>query len=190
LDATAGDPSIDPWRGGETKYSIVVGKALCKLGETNEGVPLIRNGIELQLHLIESDKGNRQDTYYGSEVLGWAVEGLAAAGLRDEAKTVSLTMIDWAEETARNAPEDGGPRLRLVLLYQQLGDVYAGYDSDTRKVGAAERGRVIEARRYYEKGLDVLREIDVSFRVSKSILQEHSSELQERLSESDARLGR
>jgi tetratricopeptide (TPR) repeat protein len=190
LDATAGDPSIDPWRGGETKYSIVVGKALCKLGETNEGVPLIRNGIELQLHLIESDKGNRQDTYYGSEVLGWAVEGLAAAGLRDEAKTVSLTMIDWAEETARNAPEDGGPRLRLVLLYQQLGDVYAGYDSDTRKVGAAERGRLIEARRYYEKGLDVLREIDVSFRVSKSILQEHSSELQERLSESDARLGR
>jgi serine/threonine protein kinase len=186
LDATAADPSIDPWRGGEMKYSIVVGKALCKLGETKEGVPLIRNGIELQLRLIESDKGNRQDTYYGSEVLGWAVEGLAAAGLRDEAKTVSLKMIDWAEETAQNAPEDGGPRLHLVLLYQQLGDVYAGYDSESRKIGRVDSARLVEARRWYLKALDSLAQINDNYRVSQSLLQDHMNLLQERISQCDA----
>jgi serine/threonine protein kinase len=190
LDATAADPSIDPWRGGETKYSIVVGKALCKLGETKEGVPLIRNGIELQLRVIESDKGNRQDTYYGSEVLGWAVEGLAAAGLRDEAKTVSLKMIDWAEETAQNAPEDGGPRLRLVLCYQQLGDVYSGYDSETRKIGNADSSQLVEARRWYQKALDSLAQINDNYKVSQSILQYHVNLLQERISQCDASPGR
>ena len=189
LDATAADPSIDPWRGGETKYSVVVGRALCKLGETKEGVPLIRNGIELQLRLIESDKGNRQDTYYGSEVLGWAVEGLAAAGLRGEAKTVSLKMIDWAEETAENAPEDGGPKVRLVLLYEQLGDVYEGYDSETEKIGTMERARLVEARRYYQGALSRLRNLDDEYSVSKVIVSEQRRRLEEKLFKVNQRLG-
>ena len=134
LDATAADPSVDPPRSGETKYSIVVGRALCKLGQKEEGVNLIRHGVEMTLNIIESDKGNRQDIYFGSELLTWAVDGWAAAGLRDEAKNISLKIIGSAEEATRNSSEDGGPRLRLVLLYEQLGDVFAGYDRDRRKM--------------------------------------------------------
>src|SRR5262249_36181111 len=138
-DATDANPSVDPPHSGEMKYSIVVGRALCKLGQKEEGVRLIRHGVDMTLALIASDQGNRQDTYYGSELLTWAVDGLAAAGLKDEAKRISLKMIGWAEEAAHNSPTDGGPRLRQAALYEQLGDAYSGYDEDKRKILAADR---------------------------------------------------
>ena len=190
LDATAADPSIDPPRAGETKYSIVVGRALCKLGQREEGVGLIRHGIDLTISQITSDKGNRQNVYYGGEVLSWGVDGLAAAGLREEAKTISLKLIGWIEESAQNSPEDGGPRLRLASLYEQLGDVYAGYYPDARKIGTTERARLIEARRWYQKSLDLIRDTTENFKVSKTSLQDQLSALQEKISQCDAQLSR
>jgi tetratricopeptide (TPR) repeat protein len=190
LDATAADPSVDLARAGETKYSVVVGRALCKLHQREEGVELIRHGVDLTITLITSDKGNRQNVYYGGELLSWGIDGLAAAGLREEAKTISLKLIGWVEETAQNSPEDGGPRLRLVSLYEQLGDVYAGYDPDARKIGTTERARLIEARRWYQKGLDLLRDTIENFKVSKISLQDQLSALQEKISECDAQLSR
>ena len=182
LDARIADASVDPMRAGEMKYSVVVGRALCKLGQAAEGVPLIRHGVEMALAGIEPDKGNRQSTYWGSELLTKAVEGLAAAGLRDEAKNLSLKMIGWVEEDAANAPTDGGPRLRLVNLYEQLGDAYSEYDSDAKKIGAADGSRLIEARRWYQQGLDQFNGIDETFRVSKFILQDRLRALQEKIS--------
>jgi len=183
LDATAADPGVDPPHSGEMKYSIVVGRALCKLGQKEEGLRLLRHGIDMVFNLIASDQGNRQDTYYGTEALTWAVEGLAAAGMRDEAKTVSLKMIGWAEELAQSAPEDGGPRLRLSLLYEQLGDVYGGYDPEARKMGTADHARLSEAHGWYEKAFASLNEIDDNFRVAKNLLQDRRNGLQEKLSQ-------
>ena len=167
-----------------------MGRALCKLGQTEEGIKLIRRGIDLTLSLVASEKGNKQNAYYGSEVLGWAVDGLASAGLREEAKNISLKMIGWAEEASEDSPEDGGPRLRLVSLYEQLGDVYAGYDPDKLKIETTERPRLIEARRWYQKGLDSLRDVGDAFKVSRPILQDHMTALVEKESECDAQLGR
>src|SRR5262249_37561332 len=151
--AMAADPSVDPQRSGEMKYNVVVGRALCKLGRTEEGVPLIRHGVNLAMSLVESDKENRQDEYWGTELLTWALEGLAVVDLHDEARQFSLKMISWAEATSENAPGDGGPRLRLARLYDQLGDVYAGYDTATKKMGAGDHANLIEAREWYEKSL-------------------------------------
>ncbi len=190
LDARASDASVDPVRAGEMKYSVVVGRALCKLGQAAEGVPLIRHGIEMALAGIESDKGNRQSTYYGSELLSWAVEGLAAAGQRDEAKNISLKMIDWAEETSANAPTDGGPRLHLAILYERLGDVYAGYDAATKKMGAGDHAGLIEARAWYEKSLDCSRDIDQNYTLSKTILQPYLTSAQQKITQCDERLRR
>ena len=186
LDATAADPGVDPPHSGEMKYSVVVGRALCKLGQKEEGVRLLRHGIEMTFNLIASDQGNRQDTYYGTELLTWAVEGLAAGGLRDEAKNVSLKMIGWAEDIAQNSPEDGGPRVRLALLYEQLGDVYAGYDPEARKIGTADQARLHEAHDWYEKALGFLNEIGESFRVGEPFLQERRNAVQDKLSQCDA----
>jgi tetratricopeptide (TPR) repeat protein len=189
LDATAADPSVD-LRGGEMKYSVVVGRALCKLGQKEEGVKLLRHGVDMTLDSIASDPGNRQAVYYGTEVLTWAVDGLAAAGSRDEARNISLKMIGWAEEEAQSSPEDGGPRVRLALLYEQLGDVYAGYDPDARKPGTADQSRMTEARGWYEKALGSFNEIGDNFRVSKSLLRDHQNAVQEKLSQCEAPSGR
>jgi len=186
LDATAVDPGVDPPRSGEMKYSVVVGRALCKLGQKEEGVRLLHHGIDLTFNLIATDQGNRQDTYYGTELLTWAVEGLAAAGLRDDAKNVSLKMIGWAEDIAQGSPEDGGPRVRLSLLYEQLGDVYAGYDPETRKIRTGDQGRLSEAHGWYEKALASLNEIGDNFRVAKTLLQDRRNGLQEKLAQCDA----
>src|SRR5262249_36729935 len=147
LDAMAANPGIDPPHSGEMKYSVVVGRALCKLGQKEEGVKLLHHGIDMTLNLIASDQGNRQDTYYGSDLLTWAVDGLGAVGLRDEARNISLKMIGWAEEIAQNSPEDGGPRMRLALMHEQLGDVYAGYDADSKRIDTVDAARLGEARR-------------------------------------------
>ena len=50
--------------------------------------------------------------------------------------------------------------------------------------------RLIEARGYYDKAFDVLREIDATFEIPASILQNDLNELQQRLSECDAQPGR
>jgi tetratricopeptide (TPR) repeat protein len=189
MDATAADPGVDPPRSGEMKYSVVVGRALCKLGQPKEGVPLIRHGVDLTFRMIESDKGNRQDIYYGSELLKWAVEGLAAAGLRDEAKHLSLKMIEWANETAENAPQDGGPRIRLAEIYEQLGDVYSSYDSDTQRIGTTERARLIEAQRSYQKGDMLLRNLTEEFGVPAPIAQGSENRIEEKLSACAKRVG-
>ncbi|HEV8140708.1 MAG TPA: protein kinase [Pyrinomonadaceae bacterium] len=183
LDATAADPSVDPVRAGEMKYSIVVGRELCKLGQKEEGLKLLHRGIDLTLNLIESEKGNRQSEYYGTETLSWAVEGLSAAGLRDEAKSLSLKMIGWADEVAQNLPQDGGPRMRLAILYEQLGDVYSGYDPGARRIGAADRSRLIEARGWYDKADQQFKDLE-NFQISRSIVQRESAALQERIAAS------
>jgi len=99
-------------------------------------------------------------------------------------------MIAWAEETKEISVGDGGARLRLVALVEQLGDVYAGYDMNTRKIETTERARLMEARDDYEKASIVLREIDGSYKISQSLLQDRANALQEKLSQCDARLGR
>jgi len=190
LDATAADPSVDPPRSGEMKYSIVVGRALCKLGQKEEGVSLIRHGLEMTLSLIESEKGNRQNTYYGSELLTWAVDGLAAAGSTDEAKKVSLKMIDWAAEATQNSPEDSGPRLRLVALYELMGNVEAAYDTEAKKLMTSNRTRVIEARNSYRKALDILRDTVEKSKVSPVSTEDQMNTLESKLAECDALLRR
>jgi eukaryotic-like serine/threonine-protein kinase len=188
MDAMAADPSVDPQRGGEMKYNVVLGRALCKVGKNEEGVPLIRHGVDLAMRLVESDKENRQDEYWGTELLTWAVEGLAAANLRDEGRQISLKMIGWAEDTSQNAPGDGGPRLRLAKLYEQLGDVYSGYDAGTKKLEGGDQAGLIEARAWYEKSLDCLRDIDQNYNLSKTILQDYLTSTQQKISQCDERL--
>ena len=180
LEVTVEDATVDPVHAGEMKYSIVVGRALCKLGQKEEGVKLLHRGIDLTLNLIESERGNRQGEYYATETLSWAVEGLSAAGLRDEAKNLSLKMIGWADEVAQNSPQDGGPRIRLAILYEKLGDVYSGYDPGTRRIGAADRSLLIEARGWYDKADQQFKDLE-NFQISPSVVQRESAALQERI---------
>jgi tetratricopeptide (TPR) repeat protein len=189
MDATAADPGMDPSRFGEMKYSVVVGKALCKVGKKEEGAPLIRRGVELALDYVRSDKGSTESSFYGVELLSWAVEGLSPGGLTDEAKKVCLDAITLVEQAAQNSPEDPNPKLRLAALYELLGNVEAAY-AESKKIMTPNRARVIEARNSYQKALDVLRDAVEKSKVSLVSSEDQMNTIESKLAECDALLRR
>ena len=180
---------MDPSRFGEMKYSVVVGKALCKVVKKEEGARLIRRGVELTLDYVRSDKGNTESSFYGVELLSWAVEGLSLGRLTDEAKKVCLEAITFVEQAARNSPEDPNPKLRLASLYE-LGNVEAGYDTEAKKIMTANRARVIEARNSYRKALDLLGETVEKPKVSPVSAEDQMNTLERKLAECDVVLRR
>ncbi len=101
---------------GEAKYSIVVGKALCKVGEKREGADLVRHGIQTIRNYFPIDKGTTMTSYYGAELLSWGADALNLAGKRDEAIAVSLEAIRMVETTAEGSPEDSNPRLSSFVV--------------------------------------------------------------------------
>jgi serine/threonine protein kinase len=190
MDAAAADPSMDPARFGETKYSVVVGKALCKIGRGQEGAPLIRHGIDLVLNNVRSDKGDTETIYYGAELLSWAVEGLSAARLTDEAKSVCREAIRLVDQAAQNSPEDPNPKLRLAGLYELLGNVDSGYDPETQKITTSNRARVTEARSEYQKALDLFGYSVEKLNVTPTSTEDQTNNLQTKLAACDALLQR
>lgn len=174
---------------GDAKYSIVVGTELCKVGEKQEGAKLILHGVEVIRNYIPTDEGDATRFYYGAELLLWAADGLKLAGRRDEAIPVCLEAIKWVEATARVSPADTNPRLRLVPLYELLGDVYSGYDSTDRKITTRDRGQLIEARGWYQKDIDVLRETMDKLKITTPDWQNQMDALKARLIDCDAKLG-
>jgi len=172
------------------KYNVVVGKALCKVGKKEEGAPLIRRGVELTLDYVRSDKGSTESSFYGVELLSWAVEGLSLGGLTDEAKKVCLEAITMTEQAAQNSPEDPNPKLRLASLYELLGNVEAGYDPETKKIMTSNRARVIEARNSYQRALDVLGDTVEKSKVSPISAEDQMNALESKLAECSVLLRR
>ena len=172
------------------KYSVVVGKALCKVGKKEEGARLIRRGVELTLDYVRSDKGNTESSFYGVELLSWAVEGLALGGLTDEAKKVCLEAIGFVDQAAQNSPEDPNPKLRLASLYELLGNVEAAYDAESKKIMTSNRARVIEARNSYQRALDLLRATVEKSKVSLVSAEDQLNTIESKLAECDALLSR
>jgi serine/threonine protein kinase len=173
---------------GEAKYSIVVGKALCKVGEKQQGASLIRHGVKLTLDEMQTGRESSASRYYGGELLSWAGEALNLAGKKNEAIAVYLEAIKIVEEAAQKSPADSNPLLRLANFYESLGNLYAGFDGDTRRIKTTNRAPLTEAHRWYQKGLDILRETQANFNVSLASSQEQVNGLREKLADCEARL--
>ena len=173
---------------GEAKYSIVVGKALCKVGEKREGADLVRHGLQTIRNYSPTDKGTTMASYYGAELLSWGAEALNLAGRRDEAVAVSLEAIRMVETTAAVSGEDSNPRLRLISMYELPGDIESGFDAGTKKMKATNRVQLIDARHWYQKSLDTLRVLTERFKFSPVRSHEQMEALSEKLRQCDALL--
>ena len=92
------------------------------------------------------------------------------------------------ETTAKVSPEDSNPRLRLISMYELPGDIESGFDAGTRKMKATNRAQLIDARRWYQKSLDTLRELTERFKFSPARSQEQMEEVGEKLRQCDALL--
>jgi tetratricopeptide (TPR) repeat protein len=188
LDAIAADPTVDSARYGETKYSIVVGESMCRVGRKTEGLRLIHRGMDILRNYVASDKGDTQGSYYGSELMWWAVEGLVLAGQTEEARNVCLDAIKWVEQTA-GMSDDPNPWLRLPVWYEELGDISASYDPDTHKIKSRDRVRLKEAKQDYQKAFDVLRDSTAKYRFSVVTIEDREKAVQDKIDECDSQLG-
>ena len=188
LAAIAGDPTVDSARYGETKYSIVVGESMCRVGRKTEGLRLIHRGMDILRNYVASDKGDTQGSYYGSELMWWAVEGLVLAGQTEEARDVCLNAIKWVEQTA-GMSDDPNPWLRLPVWYEELGDISAMYDPDTHKIKSRDRVRLKEAKQDYQKAFDVLRDSTAKYSFSVVTIEDREKAVQEKIDECDSQLG-
>jgi len=176
----------DPSHYGEAKYSIIVGKALCKVGRKQQGVSLIRRGIELTEDGIQVRKEISASRYYGPELLSWAADALNIVGRKEEAIAVDLRAIEIVEQAAQNSPRDPNPLLRVTYLYESVGDFYAGFDAETKTMKIADRVQLAEARRWYQKALDVLRDTGEKFKLTLTGCAEQVDGLRQKLAECDS----
>jgi len=143
------------------------------------GAALIRHGLEVIRSYISKDHDDSEDVYYAGELFTWRVEGLSLAGRKDEAVTASREIMKLVEQSAEKSPSDPNPRLRLASLDESLGNIYAGYDDRTHSPTATDRAELIEARRSYQKGLDVPGETIHKFKVSAASAQDQMQALRE-----------
>jgi non-specific serine/threonine protein kinase/serine/threonine-protein kinase len=178
----------DRRRAAEGKYSIVVGKALCKVGEKQQGARLIRHGLQLTLNEIMAAPASSASRYYGPELLAWGGEALNLAGKKKEAIAVYLRAIQIVDEAAQKSPNDPNPLLRLANLYESLGNLFAGFDDDSRKVKTTDRPQRAEARRWYQKGLDLLLTTETDFNASPTAQRQQVNGLRGKLAACDAHL--
>jgi serine/threonine protein kinase/tetratricopeptide (TPR) repeat protein len=174
----------------EAKYSIVVGKALCKVGEKRAGADLVRHGVEMIRNYVPTDQGTTMRFYYSSELLSWGADALALAGRKDEAIAVGQEAIRMVETSAAESPQDPNPRLRLVLLYESLGNIQADFDVEAKQVKTTNGAHLTDAKRWYQKALDLSREIAERYRISAAISEDEMDRLQGKLAQCDARLFR
>jgi eukaryotic-like serine/threonine-protein kinase len=169
----------------ESKYSIVVGKALCKVGEKREGADLARHGVKMIESYVPTDQGTTLRFYYSAELLSWAAEALSLAERKDEAIAVGVEAVRMVEAAVTESPQDPNPRLRLVSLFELLGDIQADFDAGTKKVKTKNRPPLIEAKRWYQKALDLSREIAEQFKVSSTTSEDEINMLQEKMTQCD-----
>ncbi|HXI91094.1 MAG TPA: protein kinase, partial [Blastocatellia bacterium] len=172
----------------EDKYSIVVGKALCKVGEKQQGTKLIRHGVKLTLDEMQTGRESSASRYYGPELLTWAGDALNLAGRKDEAIAVYHQAINFVEEAAEKSPADPNPLLRLANFYESLGNLYGGFDVDTKTMKTTNRVQLIESRRWYQKALNVLRDTGANFNLSLANAAEQMNGLRDKLANCEARL--
>jgi hypothetical protein len=144
--------------------------------------------MDILRNYVASDKGDTQGSYYGSELMWWAVEGLVLAGQTEEARDVCLNAIKWVEQTA-GMSDDPNPWLRLPVWYEELGDISAMYDPDTHKIKSRDRVRLKEAKQDYQKAFDVLRDSTAKYSFSVVTIEDREKAVQEKIDECDSQLG-
>ena len=92
------------------------------------------------------------------------------------------------ELAAQKSPADPNPLLHLANLYESFGNIYADAAADMRSVNTTNRSQLAEARRCYERSLELLLDARGNFSVSLTSSQEQVNRLEGKAAECDARL--
>ena len=82
---------------------------------------------------------------------------MASKGRRKEAIAVYQEALQILERLAAETTQDSWVRFVMTSYDAAVGDLYAGFDSETKTIRATSQASLLKARTRYQRSLDTLR---------------------------------
>jgi serine/threonine protein kinase/tetratricopeptide (TPR) repeat protein len=148
------NPTLRDLHYGESYYTVRVGLALHKIGETAQAMATVRRGVQLARANIVKDKGVAGARIANGELFELAGNFLTQTGHRREALSVYQELRQSYEELLNQSPHEPSLLAVLVRFYSTIGDLYCGYGGASQSLATNDRRELEEARRWYQKSLE------------------------------------
>ena len=156
VEARARNPNSSELSYGEAKDTIKVGIALHKVGDVAGSFELVWKGLALSRKNMAEDRGRAATIFYGTELFQQGADFLASKGRDEEAIAVYLEALQILEKSAAETTQDSGFRNLMARYEATVGDLYAGFDPQTKTIKATSHAALLKARNKYQQSLDTL----------------------------------
>jgi non-specific serine/threonine protein kinase/serine/threonine-protein kinase len=155
-EAQALDPTAKQLQFGQSYYTVRVGLALHKIGETEEALSLVRRGVKFARDNITNEKEVAGSRIVNGELLELAADLLARSGKRGEALTLYRELLQSFEEMVKQSPHEPNLYSGLARHAALIGDLYCDFNASSQSVETHNRSKLLEARHWYQKSLEAL----------------------------------
>lgn len=186
-EAGANNRFASEFRRGEALYTIRVGAALHKVGETARAIETVKRGLDLYRKHIARDKTRASSIMFSFEAFQPAAAFFLAIGHLEEAIAIYQ---EWAEDLERlrgDVPREREPVWWLANIYANVGDIHSAFSQETKSISATNRVKLGHARQWYQKTLDALGELS-EMRNANAGIQDLRSATEEKLAQCEAQL--
>ena len=153
------NPGANELKHAEAIYNIRVGAALQKIDETKQATEMVRRGLALEREFIAENADRASSVQYSFEIFRPAAEFFVTVGQPEEAVAIYLEWVKFYETLLQQKPKESNLVGGLSSIYASIGDVYSKFNPETKTVSAINRNELGDARRYYQKSLNELRQI-------------------------------
>jgi eukaryotic-like serine/threonine-protein kinase len=158
-EAAANNRDSAEFRHGEAAYTIKVGAALHKVGESTRAIEMVKRGLEIDRKNLAQDKDRAASVTYSYETFQPAAEFFVAIGKREEAIAVYKEWAHNIEKLRESVPREPDLVWTSASIYARIGDVQSAFNPETKSVAATNRAKLGDARRWYQKSLTALKEL-------------------------------
>jgi serine/threonine protein kinase len=159
------------FRRSEAIYTIKVGVALYRVGETTRAIEMVKRGLDLNREDIAEEKNPANVIRFSFEAFQPAADFFLAIGQRDEAIEVYQEWVQNFERLRARVPLEPDLVWTSANLYANLGDIHSAFDRQAKTVSTKNRAQLGNAIRWYQRTLDALNELRV--------LRDPNSEIQD-----------
>ncbi|MGI9068858.1 MAG: protein kinase domain-containing protein [Pyrinomonadaceae bacterium] len=158
-EAAANSPDPGEFRRGTALYTIRVGAALHKVGETAKAIAMVKLGLDIIRKLVVGEKYKAATVAYSFEAYQPASDFFISIGKREEAIAVYREWVQQYEKLSETIQREPDVVQWSAIIYGKLGDVQSGFNEQSKGISETNRSRFDEARRWYQKSLAALAEL-------------------------------
>ena len=187
-EAAANNRASGEFQRSEATYTIKVGAALHKVGETTRAIEMVKHGLDLNRKYIAENKNRAYVVRYSFEAFQPATDFFVAIGQPEEAIAVYQEWVQTFEKLRENLPREPDLVWSAAYLYAKIGDAHSAFNQETKRVSATNRVKLGDARRWYQKTLDALGELRVLRDDANPYVQDLRNATEEKLAQCETQL--